>query len=78
MAMRVFHRRCSFGTKCAHCGDELIAPVRTEYRDERDIRHVWHCPNCCACFEAIAPSLSEIPSIKVTTTRDIPPAWMIA
>ena len=26
-------RRSSFGTDCVQCGDELIAPDRSEYRD---------------------------------------------
>ena len=76
MGMRVPHRRCSFVMKCVQCGDELIAPERSEYRDEGDIQHVWHCPNCCACFGASAPSPFDVSSMK--GRRDIPPAWMIA
>jgi hypothetical protein len=26
-------RRSSFGADCVHCGKELIAPERSEYRD---------------------------------------------
>ncbi len=76
MGMRGPHRRCSFGMKCVQCGDQLIAPERSEYREEGDIRHVWHCPNCCACFGAPAPSPFDVSSMK--GSRDIPPAWMIA
>ena len=34
-------RRSSFGADCAHCGKELIAPERSEYRDERHVLHIW-------------------------------------
>ncbi len=76
MGMRVSHRRCSFGMKCVQCGDELIAPERSEYRDEEDIRHVWYCPKCCASFGTPAPSLFDVSSMK--GRRNIPPAWMVA
>ena len=39
-------RRSSFGADCAHCGKELIAPERSEYRDERHVLHIWRCPKC--------------------------------
>jgi hypothetical protein len=49
----VSERRSSFGMKCVHCGDELIAPAWTEYRNERQIHHVWQCWSCACCFETI-------------------------
>jgi hypothetical protein len=49
-------RRSSFGTDCIRCGDELIAPDRSEYRDERHILHVWRCPKCDCSFEVISPA----------------------
>ena len=76
MGMRVSHRRRSFGMKCVQCGDELIAPEKSDYRHEGDICHVWHCPKCCACFGAPAPSFFDISSMK--SRRDTPPARMIA
>jgi hypothetical protein len=53
MTKMVSERRSSFGIKCVHCGDELIAPVWTEYRNERQIHHVWQCWSCTCCFELI-------------------------
>jgi endogenous inhibitor of DNA gyrase (YacG/DUF329 family) len=44
-------RRSSFGVDCAYCGKELIAPERSEYRDERHVLHVWRCPKCDRSFE---------------------------
>ena len=46
-------RRSSFGADYAHCGKELIAPERSEYRDERHVRHIWRCPKCDRSFEVI-------------------------
>jgi len=34
-------RRSSFGMRCAHCNDDLIAPEWTEQRNSRQIHHVW-------------------------------------
>ena len=56
MRMIASKRRSSFGTNCVQCDNELIAPERSEYRDERQIRHVWHCSKCDRSFEVIAPS----------------------
>ena len=46
-------RRSSFGADCAYCGKELIAPERSEYRDERHVLHFWRCPICDRSFEVI-------------------------
>jgi uncharacterized protein with PIN domain len=46
-------RRSSFGADCAHCGKELIAPEKSEYRDERHVGHIWRCPKCDRSFETI-------------------------
>ena len=56
MRMIARKRRSSFGTNCVQCEDELIAPERSEYRDERQIRHFWYCSRCECSFEVIAPS----------------------
>ena len=56
MRMIASKRRSSFGTNCVQCDNELIAPERSEYRDERQIRHLWHCSKCDCSFEVIAPS----------------------
>jgi hypothetical protein len=46
-------RRSSFGTDCVQCGNELIAPEKSEYRDERHVLHLWRCPKCDHSFEVI-------------------------
>jgi hypothetical protein len=60
-------RRSSFGIDCVQCDNELIAPERSEYRDERQIRHLWRCPKCDCCFEVILPA--DTKSIKDIMTR---------
>ena len=49
-------RRSSFGTECVQCSNELIAPNRSEYRDQRLIVHLWYCPKCDCSFEEISPA----------------------
>jgi transcriptional regulator NrdR family protein len=46
-------RRSSFGMSCFHCDSELIAPEWTEHRNERHIRHLWHCSKCHCRFETV-------------------------
>ncbi|MBS0535398.1 MAG: hypothetical protein JSR72_15175 [Proteobacteria bacterium] len=38
----------TFGTalRCAECGDQLIAPVASEFVDGGEIRHYWECESC--------------------------------
>jgi hypothetical protein len=44
-------RRSTFGADCVHCGNELIAPEKSEYWDERHVRYIWRCPKCDHSFE---------------------------
>jgi hypothetical protein len=55
MRMTAPKRRSSFGTCCVRCGDDLIAPERSEYREEGQIRHFWHCSRC-GCFFEVVPA----------------------
>ncbi len=59
--------RSSFGTDCVQCGNELIAPERSDYRDKCQIVHLWHCPKCYCCFEVISPA--DTKSIKGIMAR---------
>ena len=47
------NRRSKFGITCVQCSNELIAPERSEYRNERQVRHLWRCRKCDCCFETI-------------------------
>jgi hypothetical protein len=65
------NRRSKFGMTCVQCGDELIAPESSEYRNKRQIRHVWHCPTCSACFESLVVFPADTVSMKDIKTGDI-------
>ena len=47
-----------FGMCCVRCDHEIIAPHKTEFLDDRVIRHLWHCPCCKALFEVLS-AISE-------------------
>jgi DTW domain-containing protein YfiP len=61
------NRRSKFGMTCVQCSNELIAPEWSEYRNERQVHHVWHCPKCSACvvFPADTKSMRDIKTGKV-------------
>ena len=66
MELEPFTARSVYGMTCAQCGDLLIAPDASEHRQERNVRHVWSCPNCDYQFETFA-NLSSDPDAQ---TRD--------
>jgi hypothetical protein len=41
-----------FGIQCVRCDHEIIAPQKSEFLDDKVIRHLWHCPRCHARFES--------------------------
>ena len=73
MATMLSDRRSTFGISCVRCGEELLAPDKSEYRAGTHIRHLWHCPNCSTRFE----SIEQIP-LETMTTDDIFPALLVA
>ncbi len=50
-----WNRRSVFGMNCVQCGDLLIAPEWSEYKDERHVLNLWSCTNCGCQFETEAP-----------------------
>ena len=52
MTTMLSSRRSKFGMTCVQCSSELIAPERSEFRNERQVRHLWHCWECDFCFES--------------------------
>ena len=40
-----------FGTSCDQCQDDIIAPNRSEYVNQDQVRHFWSCDNCGHQFE---------------------------
>jgi len=37
--------------QCVRCGEEQIAPARTEYMSEEEINNLWCCSNCGYVFK---------------------------
>jgi hypothetical protein len=73
MATMISNRRSTFGISCVRCGEELLAPDKSEYRAGTHIRHLWHCPNCSTRFE----SIEQIP-VEAMTADDILPSLLVA
>ena len=75
---RIKHRS-SFGMECVKCERELIAPEWTEYRNERQVHHVWHCCDCDRQFETIVSLPADNKSMKDIRTRaDVFPSLLVA
>ena len=64
-------RLLRFGMNCAHCDNELIAPEWSEYRNERRVHHVWHCPKCSACFGSLVVFLADTKSMRDIKTGKV-------
>ena len=64
-------RRSSFGTDCVQCANDLIAPDRSECRDERLVVHLWHCPKCDCSFEVISPAYTKSIEAMMRRIKDI-------
>ena len=79
MAAMVSNRRSSFGITCVKCSSELIAPELSEYRDERQIHHLWRCSECDCRFESLVSFPVGNMSIKdIMTRRDVFPLPLVA
>ena len=51
---------------CVQCNTELVAPVRSEYWDDKHAcHHIWLCRKCNACFESLVsfPILTADPTL---------------
>ncbi len=65
------NRRSKFGMTCVQCSNELIAPKWSEYRNERQIRHLWHCWKCDFCFESVVSFPAVTESMRDSETEDV-------
>jgi hypothetical protein len=65
------NRRSKFGMSCVQCSNELIAPERSEYRNERQVHHVWHCPKCNACFGSLVAFPADTKSMRDIKTGKV-------
>ena len=64
MTTILFNPRSKFGMTCVQCSNELIAPEWSEYRNERQVHHVWHCTKCSACFGSLAVFPADTKSMR--------------
>ena len=71
MTTILFHRLSNFGINCVQCSNKLIAPERSEYRNERQVHHVWHCPKCSACFGSLFVFPANSKSMRDIKTGDV-------
>jgi hypothetical protein len=69
-----------YGARCA-CGRELVAPYRTEFIDEREIRHeirhVWFCADC-RCVFATSVRLEDAPLTHAEIIEHFLPSLLVA
>jgi len=63
------------GMRCLRCGEELPLPEWSEYRNDREVDHLWHCGKCDYRFQTIA-SIASIDDIK--TRDDVFPSLLVA
>jgi hypothetical protein len=73
------NRLSKFGMTCVQCRSDLIAPEWSEYRNERQISHLWRCWKCDFCFESLVSFPAITKSMKDIKTRDyIYPSLLVA
>jgi uncharacterized protein with PIN domain len=48
-------------SKCAACGEWLIAPERSTYVSEEQVSNLWVCPKCANEFETSIYLTQEVP-----------------
>jgi ribosomal protein L37AE/L43A len=48
-------------SKCAACGEWLIAPKRSTYVSEEQVSNLWVCPKCGNEFETSIYLAQEVP-----------------
>jgi hypothetical protein len=65
----------NFAMWCIRCGEELPLPEWSEYRNDREVNHLWHCWKCDCRFETIA-CIASIDDIK--TRDDVFPSLLVA
>jgi hypothetical protein len=75
MTMRAARPRLNCGMRCTRCGEELPLPEWSEYRNNREVDHLWHCWKCDYRFQTIA-SIASIDDIK--TRDDVFPSLLVA
>lgn len=66
----------TYGTRCV-CGRELIAPERSEFVSECEVRHRWFCSGCGRAFET-SVRLDAMPLSKAELIERFFPSLLVA
>ena len=74
MTTKAANPNSNYEMRCVQCGDELPVPEWSEYRNDRELRLLWHCWKCDFRFETIA-SVDSIDDIK--TRDDVFPSLLV-
>jgi len=64
-------------TGCALCGEELIAPARSEYVSAEEVHQLWCCSNCSYVFETLDP-LNTKATLPTELIEDFLPSLLVA
>ncbi|MGN6747624.1 MAG: hypothetical protein ACTHJS_03435 [Xanthobacteraceae bacterium] len=75
MSVAAAKPRFKSGMRCTRCGEALPLPEWSEYRNDRQVDHLWHCWKCDYRFQTIA-SIASINDIK--TRDDVFPSLLVA
>jgi hypothetical protein len=72
MVTKVLDPRSMFGMSCVECGNDLIAPEKSEHLEDTRIRHIWRCQKCRVRFEAFLRFPAKAKSVRdLKTTLEI-------
>jgi hypothetical protein len=75
MTVKAARPRLNCGMRYIRCGEELPLPEWPEYRNDREVDHLWHCWKCDYRFQTIA-SIAPINDVK--TRDDVFPSLLVA
>lgn len=64
-------------TRCTDCGEDCIAPVRSQYESVEEIHHFWCCWSCGNEFETM-DHLNATANVPTELVRKHVPALVAA
>jgi hypothetical protein len=63
-------QRWVFGLSCPYCSGSVIAPHRSEYVSEEQVRHYWSCESCGHGSESVV-DLQTVVFARVSDTHSL-------
>jgi uncharacterized protein with PIN domain len=64
-------------TRCTACGEDCIAPVRSQYESAEEVHHFWCCWSCGSEFETM-DHLNPTANVPTELVRKHVPALVAA